>query len=108
MIIVIIDPIITVSSIAVSLMHPGWRLNLERELALCSDVPVSLLQRAPEQVTTEAGYLMAIVRCSIQLDIGNSIEYSIEISIDVLQGVPQYCKTIEKSIEYSIEFPISN
>ena len=48
----------------VSLMQPGWRLNLERELALCSDVPVSLQRGAvdaPEQ-TTEAGYLMALVR----------------------------------------------
>ena len=44
-------------------MHPGWRVNLERELALCSDVPVSLLQQPDETaVATDAAYLMSIVR----------------------------------------------
>ena len=45
---------------AVSLMHPGWRVNLERELALCSDVPVSLLPQQGD--ITDAAYLMSIVR----------------------------------------------
>ena len=47
--------------ISVSLKQPLWRLNLERELALCSDVAVSL-QQSDSSSSSESGHLLALVR----------------------------------------------
>ena len=46
-----------------SLKQPAWRLNLERELALCSDAAVSLQQSdGGADSSSESASLLALVR----------------------------------------------